>query len=319
MRLGVMVEGQGGLTWERWRRIFHAAEDLGFESLWRSDHFFSFPSDPDDICIEAWTAITVAAAETQRIRFGNLISPITFLHPSVLAHMATSIDQLSAGRLEIGLGAGRHVPEHEQFGIPYPVPKERLDRLDEELRVLLALWGEGPASFTGKHYVIKEAMLLPKPRQKPHPPIVIGGRGQRSMRIAAKYADEWNVPPSMSFEVYRDEVQLMRQQCERVGRDPDSIVYSRATGFVVGRDEAELRHRLHAIQEEAPQFAKVDLVDLPAELVERGWVVGTPQQIVERLKAYEDAGCQRMMLQLHDQTDLSALELIAREVMPQVA
>lgn len=320
MKLGVMVEGQGGLTWDRWRRLMHATEDLGFESLWRSDHFFSFATSPEDICIEAWTSLAVAASETSRIRLGVLVSPITFRHPSLMAHMAASIDQLSGGRIEVGLGAGRHVPEHEQFGIAFPPVKERMDRLEEGMQVMLSLWGEGTASFSGRYFQIKDALLLPKPKQKPHPPLLIGGGGEkRSLLMAARYADEWNGPPTLSVEDYRRKVGILREHCERAGRDPDTISCSRATGYVIGTDEAELRHRAEEIQEEAPQYAGLDFSALRTLLMGRGWLFGTPPEIIDRLGVYAEAGCRRFMLQQHVQTDLEALDLVAREVLPKVA
>lgn len=319
MKLGVMIEGQEGLTWERWRRIMRATEDLGYESLWRSDHFFSLSGHPERNCIETWVSLTVAATETQRLRFGALVSSMTFRHPSLLARMAASVDQLSGGRLVAGVGAGWNVPEHEAFGLPFPPLKERMDRLEEGIQVMLTLWGEGKANFNGKYYQLKDAEAQPKPLQRPHPTLLIGGSGEkRTLPMAARYAGEWNAAGG-DAATYRHKIEVLNQACERIGRNPAEIAHSRMCAFLIGRDPAELRRRGEALQVMLPALGQVDVGALPKVLRERGWLVGTPEQVVEQIQELAGAGCERIMFQHHNQTDFEVLELIAREIMPAVA
>lgn len=319
MKLGVMIEGQEGLTWERWRRIMQTAEGLGYESLWRSDHFFSLAGQPGRDCIETWVSLTVAAAETRRVRFGALVSSMTFRHPALLARMAASVDQLSGGRLEVGVGAGWNVPEHEAFGLPFPPVRERMDRLDEGIQVLLALWSGKSASLDGRYYQLKNAEAHPTPLQQPRPTLMVGGGGEkRTLRITAKYADEWN-GGGPTLADYRHKLEVLKEHCERIGRDPATIRHSRMVAFLIGRNAAELRARAVALQEVLPQLRQSDAADLPRILGERGWLTGTPEQAIEQLKASEAAGCERTMLQHHNQTDFEVLDLIAREILPAVA
>ena len=319
MNLGVMIEGQEGLTGDRWRGIMRATEDLGYESLWRSDHFFSLSGHPERNCIETWVSLTLAATETRRVRFGALVSSMTFRHPALLARMAASVDQLSGGRLEVGIGAGWNVPEHEAFGLPFPSVKERMDRLEEGIQVMLALWGDGKANVDGKYYQLKDAEAHPKPAQRPHPTLVVGGSGEkRTLLIAAKYADDWN-GGAPTVEGYRHKLEVLRQHCEHVGRDPAQIAHSRMLAFLIGRNDAELGQRARALQEVSPRLKQFDSANLPQILRENGWLVGTPEQVTEQIKSFAAAGCARIMLQHHNQTDFEVLELIAKEIMPRLA
>jgi F420-dependent oxidoreductase-like protein len=193
MQLGVLVEAEAGLTWERWRRLVAEVERLGFESLWLSDHFLSLSTAERD-SLEPWVALTVAAAETTRVRLGPLVSPMTFRHPAMLARMAVAVDNLSGGRLVLGVGAGWNDVEHRTYGIPYPPARERLDMLEEGIEVIRRLLGDAPAHFAGRHYQLDGADLQPKAAQRPHLPLLIGGMGERrTLPLVARYADEWNL------------------------------------------------------------------------------------------------------------------------------
>jgi F420-dependent oxidoreductase-like protein len=320
MKLAVMIEGQEGLNWERWRRLTEATERLGFEGLFRSDHFFSVAGVYGRDCIETWTSLTLAAAETSRIRLGTLVSSMTFRHPALLARIAASIDQLSGGRLAVGVGAGWNVQEHEMFGLRLPPIKERLDRLEEGIQVMLALWGPGRAGFEGKYYQLHDAEALPRPAQQPHPKLIVGGSGEkRSMLIAAKYADEWNGAGGPTPEGFRAKVDVLEAHCRAIGRDPATIERSRMMAFLIGRNQAEIVERARAVQESMPRLKEIDAVELPDRMRERGWLVGTPEHVVDQMRAYQAAGCQRIYLQHHDQTDSDVLELIAKEILPVVA
>ena len=254
MDLGVMIEGQEGLNWESWRRIARATEDLGFESLWRSDHLFSFSQRERD-ALETFVSLVLVAENTERIRFGTLVCPITFRHPSMLARMAAQIDVLSGGRFILGMGAGWNVPEHEAFGIHFPAVRERMDRLDESIRVVKALWGDDPATFDGEHYQLNEAVCYPKPAQRPLP-ILVGGSGEkRTLRIVAEHADEWNAV-GVEVERYRQKRAVLERHCADVGRDPAEIRHSQMTSFVTGRDDAAIKAHLARVVAVMPVYGR---------------------------------------------------------------
>ena len=240
MDVGLMVEGQHGLNWENWRRMLATAERLEFPTVFRSDHFFMLPTHQQD-SLDPYLSFTLAAAETERIRFGPLVTPITFRHPSNLGRMAAQIDLLSGGRFVMGIGAGWNVGEHAAYGLDFPGTKERFDRLTESLEVMRALWGEGPASYEGTHYRLENADCLPKPAAG-RPPILIGGSGEkRTLRLVAEFADEWNTP-AMPLDAYRHKCEVLEQHCEAVGRDPASIKRSMMSFGLVGPNEAAIAH-----------------------------------------------------------------------------
>lgn len=318
MQLGVMVEGQEGLGWDLWRRLFHAAEDLGFESLWRSDHYFSFGDDRTLDALEPFISMAVLAAETKRIRFGPLVSSVTFRHPSMVARMAAQIDQLSGGRMVFGMGAGWNVAEHEAFGLALPAAGERLDRLAEAIQVARALWADGPASFSGRHFTLTDAECYPKPAQRPLP-VLVGGNGERrTLRIVAEHANEWN-GIGLDVVAYRAKREVLHRHCEAVGRDPATIAHSLMLGYVIGRDDRELAERYAHLARTIPMLAggEPDAAAGLATLRARGWLVGGPGEIVEALGRLTEAGLGRVMLHHLAMDDFAALELLASEVLPQ--
>jgi F420-dependent oxidoreductase-like protein len=321
MDLGVMIEGQEDLNWDRWRRLARATEDLGFESLWRSDHFFSLLGHTERDALETFLSFVMVAEATSRIRFGPLVASCTFRHPSLVARMAAQIDQLSGGRFALGLGAGWNVPEHEAFGFPFPSVKERMDRLEESIEVVRALWGDGPASYDGEYYQLKDAQCFPKPVQSP-PPLIVGGGGERrTLRIVAKHATEWNAV-GVTVESYQHKRAVLEEHCAAVGRDPSTIVHSQMNGFIIGRDRAGVRAHLARIADMS--FMIGDQLEQQGDdaLLEglrgRGWLIGTPGEFVEQLGALEEAGLSRFMLQHLALDDYETLELIASDVLPQV-
>jgi F420-dependent oxidoreductase-like protein len=319
MQLGVMVEGQEGLTWGGWRQIMACVEALGFESLWRSDHFMSLV-DSNRESLETWVALTLTAAETTRLRFGPLVCPITFRHPSLLARMAAAVDALSGGRLVLGVGAGWNDQEHRAFGLPFPPLKERMDRLEEGLEVIMRLLGDEPAQFAGRYYQIEGANPRPKPAQRPRIPILIGTTSERRMlRIVARYADEWDVPGTITPAAYRAKSQRLAAYCRDINRDPREIRHCVSTAFLIGRNERELRSRIESMQLLMPHLTRLDAAGVRAALQKEEWLIGTPEEIIAALQALADEGVERVMLQHNDQADFEALELIAREVMPAVA
>lgn len=309
MRIGVMIEGQEGLTWERWFRIAERVQTLRLEGLWRSDHFFSLMGHPDRPALECWSSLTALAQRTQQFAFGPLVSPMTFRHPALLARMAAAVDGLSPGRLVLGVGAGWNDAEHAAFGITLPPMAERFDRLDEGIRVIRALWSGGPVDFEGRYYQLRGASAYPRPVQPL--PVLVGGDGEvRLLRIVAQHADEWN-SHAPGAEAYRAKRKRLEEHCQAVGRDVGQIRRSWMGGIVIGRDEAEVRERAAWFHSFLPSIGRVPVDQVVSELRRRHWLVGTPEQIDAQLADWSAAGVQRMMLQWYNLDDLEGLELVA--------
>lgn len=314
VRVGLMVEGQNGLTWERWIHILKLAERLGFPTVMRSDHYFIGRQQDS---LEAYLSFAVAARETSTIRFGPLVSPVTFRSPVDVGRMAAQLDQLSGGRFVMGLGAGWNEPEHVAYGIPFPPVKERFDRLDEAIQVMKALWGPGPASFEGQFYHLNGADCIPKP-QKGAPPILIGGGGEkRTLRLVAKYADEWN-SVNVSPDVYAHKVQVLEQHCEAVGRDPSTIKRSMMTFAVIGPDE----HSLDRATERMMGMWGAPTGTTPAQYREtlraRGMIVGGKQEVVDACGRYSELGMGEIQFQHFNFDDDTVPEFLAHDVAPAV-
>jgi F420-dependent oxidoreductase-like protein len=309
MELRIFTEPQQGADYGRLLAVARATEQLGFDAFFRSDHYRSM-GDGDGLPgpTDAWLTLAGLALQTSRIRLGTLMSPITFRYPGPLAVSVAQVDEMSGGRVELGLGTGWFEAEHTAYGIPFPPTAERFDRLEEQLAILTGLW-ETPAgqrfSFAGKFYAVTDSPALPKPVQRPHPPILIGGRGpRRTPQLAARYADEFNVA-FVTLEQTAAVFGRVREACQAAGRDPGSLVYSAAQTVCCGRDEAELARRARAIG-----------WDLATQRA--AGLVGTPDEIVDRIGAFAELGATRIYLQVLDLHDLDHLELIASEVMPQV-
>lgn len=314
MKLGVMIESQEGVGWPEWKNIVQWTEELGFESLWRSDHFFSFFSTPRTIdSLDTLVAHTYTAAASSRIRFGPLVLSMTFRHPAVLARMAAAIDQLSNGRFILGVGAGWNVPEHEAYGIELPSIKQRMDNLEESIQVIKALFENDEATFEGKIYQLKDAPMNPKPAQKPMPLLIGGGGEQRTLKMVARYATEWNVPIAQGLEVYRQKLQVLEKHCEAIQRDPAEIDRSVMTSYISGANQAEIDAKIKAATESAPERFRRNDGRPPMTAL---W--GTPSQIVEQIKELEDAGISRIMVQHRTPPARAELEFLAQEILPHV-
>jgi len=309
MQLRIFTEPQQGAEYGRLLAVARAAEELGFDAFFRSDHYLKMGDvsglpGPTD----SWVTLAGLARETARIRLGTLMSSATFRYPGPLAVSVAQVDEMSAGRVELGLGAGWFAAEHAAYAIPFPGVTERFDRLEEQLEIITGLW-ETPAgktfSFDGSYYAVTDSPALPKPVQRPRPPLLVGGHGpRRTPRLAARFADEFNVafagPEETGAAFGR-----ARDACAAAGRDPASLVYSAAQTVCCGRTGAEVARRAAAIGSEV------------AEL-EAGGLAGSPAQLVDKLGVYAGLGASRMYLQVLDLHDLAHLELIAAEVMPQV-
>ncbi len=297
-----MIEGQDGLTWPRWQRLAAAAEDLGFAGLYRSDHYTN-ATPPDKASLELWASLTWLASHTRRIEFGPLVSPVSFRHPTITARTAAAVDDLSGGRLTLGLGAGWQEREHTHYGWELLDVPERFARFEEGLEVVTRLLhSDTPVDFQGTYYRLREAILLPRPARPGGPPILIGGNGpRRTLPLTARYADEWNgvyVNPARYAELNRRLDELLIE----AGRDPASVRRSLMAGCVFGRDAAELARKLARRGGDA------------ARLRQSGVAVGAGGEIVEQLNAWAAAGVQRIMLQWLDLDDLEGLEALAREL-----
>jgi alkanesulfonate monooxygenase SsuD/methylene tetrahydromethanopterin reductase-like flavin-dependent oxidoreductase (luciferase family) len=261
------------------------------------------PQLPDQDSLEAWTSLTWLASHTQRIEFGTLVSPLTFRDPVTLARMASAVDDLSGGRLTLGVGAGWSHREHDVFGFELPPPNDRLDRLEEGLEVITGLLrSDTPVSFDGRYFQLREALLLPRPQRPNGPRLLVAGRGrQRSLPLAARYADEWNamfLAPATLAEMNAQLDELLAAN----GRRPQDLRRTVMQGVEVGRTEAELQRKL---ADRAWAFWR-----------EPGLIAGSPAQMMDQIGAFAEAGAQRIMLQWLDLDDVDGLELLARAVLP---
>ncbi|HWF49637.1 MAG TPA: TIGR03560 family F420-dependent LLM class oxidoreductase [Solirubrobacteraceae bacterium] len=304
MDLCLMIEGQEGVTWPQWLALAQACEEHAIPALFRSDHYVNLDGEhPERGSLDAWATINALAAVTSKVRLGTLVSPATFRHPSLLAKLAVTADHVSGGRIDLGLGAGWHEREHEAYGFPFPKTRVRMDILEEQIEIILGSWGNGPFTFAGEHYTVRDLQAEPKPFQRPHPPLIMGGSARpRSAALAARYADEYNTPFATLTEVRERRAQV-DEACAHAGREP--LPFSVMTGLVVGGDEADVRDRIHRLSE----VRGVD-PDAFAAHPPPGWVVGTLDEAATQLGPLRDAGVSRVMCQqlLHD--DLEAVALL---------
>jgi F420-dependent oxidoreductase-like protein len=309
MRLRIFTEPQQGATYDDLLAVARTAEELGFDAFFRSDHYLRMgDGDAGPGPTDAWITLAGLARETSRLRLGTLVTASTFRLPGPVAISVAQVDAMSHGRVELGIGAGWFEDEHRAHGIPFPSTRERFDRLEEQLAIITGMWttpvGE-PFSYRGRYYELTDTPALPKPVQQPHPPIIIGGYGtKRTPALAARYAQEFNLP-FPPVEVYGEYVGRVRQACTDAGRDPATLRTTVALVVCCGRDEAEIRRRADAIGRE------------PDELRANG-AAGLPGEVVDKLRAFAGAGAEAAYLQLLDVSDLEHLALIAAEVMPEV-
>ncbi|MBP6016638.1 MAG: LLM class F420-dependent oxidoreductase [Candidatus Promineofilum sp.] len=303
MEVAIMIEGQNGLTWSRWQRLAAAVEDLGFAGLYRSDHYTN--AEPPDIdSLELWVSLTWLASHTRRIEFGPLVSPVSFRQPTMTARMAAAVDDLSGGRLTLGLGAGWQEREHANYGWELLDVPARFARFEEGLRIIShLLHNPAPLDFEGVYYHLREAVVRPRPARDGGPPILIGGNGpKRTLPLAARYADEWNavyVNPARFAELNGRLDELLAAE----GRAAESVRRSLMAGCLFGRDAAELARKLAERNRTA------------AEMHARGVAAGTGPEIAAQLEAWAGAGVQGIMLQWLDLDDLAGLEALAAAVL----
>lgn len=304
VEVAIMIEGQNGVDWTRWKRIGHTVEDCGYAGLYRSDHFTN-PGGPVRDALELWSSLTWLADNTERVEFGPLVSPVSFRHPVITAWQASAVDSLAGGRLRLGLGAGWQEREHEAFGFDLLETDRRFARFREGLEVVTRLLrSEEPVSFDGEFYRLRDAALTPRSPRSGGVPIVIGGNGpKRTLPLVARYADEWNavlLKPGRFAELNGRLDELL----EETGRPPGQVRRTLMTRVVFGRAQADVERKLEG---------------RPADkLREHGVIVGTAPEVVERLGELDEAGVQRVMLQWLETDDLDGLETMAGSVLPQL-
>jgi len=309
MRLRIFTEPQQGASYGTLRRVAKAAEDLGFDAFFRSDHYLRMGSGSGEPGpTDAWATLAALAVETSTIRLGTLVTAATFRLPGPLAITVAQVDEMSGGRVEFGLGTGWYDGEHRAYGIPFPPLKERFDRFEEQLAIITGLWSTPVGqtfSYDGGYYSLTDSPALPKPVQQPKVPVIIGGGGaRRTPALAARYADEFNAafrPASDAAAAF----ERVRGACAAEGRDPASMIFSTAQVVCCGKDEAEVARRAAAIGREV------------SDLRENG-LAGSPAEIVDKIGAYAEAGATTAYLQILDLADLDHLDLLASQVLPQV-
>lgn len=303
LEIAIMIEGQNGLTWPRWQNIAQLVEDAGFAGLFRSDHFTN-SNPPEMESLELWTSLTWLASNTRRIEFGPLVTPFSFRHPVHTARMASAVDDLSDGRLILGMGAGWNQREHHLFGFDLLEPQARFDRFEEGMEVVTRLLqSDTPVTYEGRYYQLRGATLLPRPQRPGGPRILVGGNGvKRTLTYVVRYASEWNCVMLLPDDFARLNQRLSEMLTE-AGRESGSVRRSMMTGCVFGRDEPALNHKLNAYGRTVE------------ELQQRGIVAGSLSAVKEQLQALEQAGLQRIMLQWLDLDDLESLQALARGIL----
>lgn len=310
MDFRVFIEPQQGATYSQQLAVAQAAESSGFSGFFRSDHYLAMNCQGLPGPTDSWVTLAGIARETSTIRLGTLLTSATFRHPGPLAISVAQVDAMSGGRVEFGIGAGWYEAEHLAYGIPFPSVGERFDRLEEQLAIITGMWGTpvgGTFDFTGAHYTVADSPALPKPAQRPHPPIIIGGGGpRRTPALAARHAAEFNLAfPTLDF--VESQFSRVRAALAGAGREAGDLTYSAAFVVCAGEDDAQVARRAAAIGREV------------GELRQNSPLVGTPGEIAERLAAFAGAGVERVYLQLLDLDDLDHLRLFAAEVLPRLA
>jgi len=297
MRVALMIEGQEGVTWDQWCALADACVELGIETLFRSDHYISQGDEDANVAHDAWTTIAALAARTPTLRFGTLVSPVTFRAPALLANAAATADQVSGGRIELGMGMGWMEREHRAFGFPFPETRVRAEMFAEQIEIVHRLWTDERVEFRGRHYLLEDAPTVTKPVQKPHPPIIVGGHGKRgTVEPALRFADEYNAP----F--------VTPEEAAAIRACVPSLRFSIMTGCIIGATHDDAIERARELYGRRPR--DVGFEEWLSGYAERA-LVGSVEEVAARLHEYEAVGCERAMLQHLQHTDLEPVRLIA--------
>lgn len=311
MDLRIFVEPQQGASYERQLAVAQTAEELGFGAFFRSDHLLAIGGQPTEAPgglpgpTDSWITLGAIARETSTIRLGTMVTSVTFRQPGMLAIAVAQVDDMSNGRVELGLGTGWYGDEHLAYGIPFGTTGERFEKLEEQLEVVTGMWKcpiDSQYSYDGTHYTVVGSPALPKPAQDGGPPVIIGGWGaKRTPRLAATYAAEYNVPFS-PVGVFREQCDRVREACSKAGRDPESMIFSVAQVICCGEDEAEVERR-------------AGVIGRSSEDLRENAIAGTPAQVLDTLAAFAEAGAERVYLQTLDMTDLDHVRLVGEQVL----
>jgi alkanesulfonate monooxygenase SsuD/methylene tetrahydromethanopterin reductase-like flavin-dependent oxidoreductase (luciferase family) len=312
VEVALMIEGQEDVTWDDWLAIARACEASGVGTLFRSDHYLSVEDRRERGSLDALSTLAALAVVTEKLWLGTMVSPATFRHPSVFAKQVVTAEQISAGRIEAGLGAGWWDREHEAYGFDLPELGPRMDAFEEQLEVITRSWGDGAFSFSGEHFSVEMLDAQPKPVQRPTPLVVGGSGGPRSLRIAAQWASEYNTVFAGPERIAEVRAKL-DAACEKRDRDPATLPLSTMTGWIVGETREEVVDRAARLSEWQGKGGDGEAFLADAD---PAWIVGTVDEAVEQLRALHEAGCARVMAQHLLHRDTAAIELIGREVAP---
>jgi len=313
----VMVEPQEGGTYDNLKSLAQRAEALGFDGFFRSDHYHPMNTPLTSDSSDCWTSLAGLARDTQRVRLGTMVSPMTFYHPGQFAKAVATVDQMSGGRVSVGMGGGWFQKEHVAYGLPFDQsPRWRLDRLEDALEICTRLWSDGVGhSYEGKQFSIKDAPGYPKPTQRPHPPIIMGGGGaKRTPMLSARFADEFNTFGGL--DKFNERKQRVLDACAQVRRDPSTLRLTCAAVTVVGTDEQDVRRRSQIRLDFNGQKDNVD--EWIASMRNDGWFIGTVDQVAGQIAALKAAGCQHFYFQLVPVDDHGMLEILANDLVPKV-
>ncbi len=314
--ISIQIEGQDGLTWPRWKKLVAEVEALGFAGLYRSDHFTN-GRPPDKAALETIVSLTYLAGNTQRVHFGPLVAPLSFRHPALLARQAAALDDLSGGRMILGVGAGWQEREHQLFGLDLGDIPTRMARLEEGLEVITRLLkSDEPVTFGGRFFQLRGATLLPRPQRPGGPSILLGGNGvKRTLPLVARYADIWNVL-SLTPEGFRERSAMLDTLLKAAGREPAEVRRTMMLAVFFGRDMDEVDRRL-SWRHDRSEFANKPLDEVIEAMCAEGWaLVGTPSMIIEQIKSYAGAGVEELMLQWFEMDDIDGLRAFAKSVLP---
>lgn len=305
MRVGLMIAPQQGASYEDQLAAAHAAELAGFSDFVRSDHYLAFTGTGLPGPTDSWITLAGLARETRRLRLGTMVSAATFRLPGPLAIIVAQVDAMSGGRIALGLGAGWAEQEHHAYGIPFPTPKERFERLEEQLEIITGIWATPVGAtfdFAGRHFQLTACPALPKPVQRPHPPVIVGGSGpRRTPALAARFADEFNVPPYQGLEMTTAAFERVRAACRAIGRDASFLELSVTLTTVCATGDGDLQRR-GAVSPHEFQIADLR---------------GNPEEIIEQLARYRDLGAGRAYLRIMDLRDLEHIALLGDQVLPE--
>jgi alkanesulfonate monooxygenase SsuD/methylene tetrahydromethanopterin reductase-like flavin-dependent oxidoreductase (luciferase family) len=309
-KIGIMLESQENLTWDKLFTLAEVVENVGLDSVYCSDHLTSVKGVAERESMALWPAITALALRTKRIRIGSLMNSIIFRHPVQVAKYVSSVDVLSNGRIDLGIGAGWYEFEHKMFGIDFPKYSERLGRLKEGLEIIKALWSGKPVTYKGQYYNLEEAEMNPLPAQN-HVPIIMGGMGPKSLEVVAKHADEWN-SYYITKEVFKEKKSILERKCQSIGRDPGTLLCSFMCPYAIGSTDREVKKQIDANR------VTFNLPASQSEWVKAGFLCGTPEQVVEQMASWMEAGVGRFILEHNNLEDSSPIALIGDEVLPKV-